>query len=475
MAQTLMTEGAIGSKIIRFAIPLCFGNLFQQLYNTADALIVGNLLGDTALAAVSATSTLIFLLVGFFNGVAIGAGVIISRLFGARDVKQMQSAIHTTLAATLVVGVFLTVAGTGLTPAILRWMGTPPEVMPQAVSYVQIYFAGSIGLVLYNSCMGIMQALGDSRHPLYYLIISSLLNIVLDILLISQFQMDVSGAALATIISQFVSASLCMFRLIRTREDYRVSLRRLHIDKTILRLILRTGLPSGLQNSAIALSNVVVQSHINNFGEMAMSGCGAYFKLEGFALLPIMSFASAITTFVGQNLGAGEYERTRKGVRFGILCSMLVGETAGLLMYFTAPLLISAFTDAPAAIAYGVERTLTITPFFFVLAITQSLAAVLRGAGRAVVPMVTMLVCWCGVRVVSLTILIPVLQSISLVNWIYPITWTLSSIVLLIYYNKPTGFIDSPENQSRQNRINFLEDIRSETEHSVSLLLFYCL
>ena len=342
-AEIRMTEGPIGKQLVSFAVPLFLGFLFQQLYNTADALIVGNMLGNSALAAVTGTGTLIFLLVGFFGGISMGAGVVVSRYFGAREVEKMRSAIHTNIAFGLAAGVFLTVVGMLFTPQILQWMGTPEDVMPQSVSYIRTYFAGSIGLVMYNQCRGVMQAVGDSRHPLYYLIISSITNVVLDILLIGVFKMDVDGAALATIISQFVSVFLCMGRLMSAASgEYRVQWREIRFDPEMTRMILAYGLPSGLQNSVIALANVVVQSNINAYGEMAMSGCGAYGKVEGFAFLPITSFTAAITTFVGQNLGAGELKRTRQGARFGILCSVVIAEVIGLLLYWLAPLLIRA-------------------------------------------------------------------------------------------------------------------------------------
>ena len=334
-AEIRMTEGPIAKQLVSFAIPLFLGFLFQQLYNTADALIVGNLLGNSALAAVTGTGTLIFLLVGFFGGISMGAGVVVSRFFGSREVEKMRAAIHTNIAFGMAAGVFLTVVGMLFTPQILQWMGTPEDVMPQSVAYIRTYFAGSIGLVMYNQCRGVMQAVGDSRHPLYYLIISSITNVVLDILLIAVFKMDVDGAALATIISQFVSVFLCMGRLMNpVSGECQVKWREVRFDPEMTRMILSYGLPSGLQNSVIALANVVVQSNINSFGEMAMSGCGAYGKVEGFAFLPITSFTSAITTFVGQNLGAGELKRTRQGARFGILCSVIIAEVIGALLYW---------------------------------------------------------------------------------------------------------------------------------------------
>ncbi|MBR1780227.1 MAG: MATE family efflux transporter [Oscillospiraceae bacterium] len=433
-SQNRMTEGSISGKLIRFAFPLFLGNLFQQLYNVADTLIVGNFLGPRALAAVSSTGSLIFLLISLFGGIAAGGGVVISRFFGARDVPALRRAVHTAVAFGLSAGALVTAAGVLLTPQLLVWMGTPEEVLPLAVTYVRTFFAGAVGLVLYNTCMGIMQAVGDSRHPLQYLILSSCLNVSMDLLMIGVFHLGVFGAALATIVAQFISAALCLARLLLVREEYRVSLREVRFDPTMLRMILRYGLPSGLQNSIIALANVVVQSNINAFGEMAMAGCGAYARVEGFAFLPITSFTMALTTFVGQNLGAREFDRAKRGARFGILCAVGLAEAVGVVIYLLAPLLIGAFTDEAAAIAFGVQKARTCALFFCLLAASHCCSAVLRGAGRAVVPMVTMLAFWCVLRVSFLTVMVPIVGSIAVVNWVYPLTWGCSTVALLIYY-----------------------------------------
>lgn len=435
-AHDLMTEGPIGRKMFRFAIPLFIGNLFQQLYNTADALIVGNILGNDALASVTATGSLVFLLVSFFGGISAGAGVAISRYFGAGEPDKLSTAVHTNVAFNLSAGVFLTVFGTFMAPKILLWMGTPEDVMDGAVKYIRIYFEGSLGLVMYNSTRSIMQAVGDSKNPLKYLIISSVLNIILDILFVGPMHMGIGGAAFATVLAQLVSAFLCVFRLASASEAYRLCFGKIGFNGPMLKLIVKYGLPSGIQNSVIAFANVVVQSNINAFGKMAVAGCGAYTKIEGFAFLPITCFTIAITTFVGQNLGAGQYERARKGARFGIVVSLLLAETIGFAVYVTAPYLIGFFTREPEAIAFGVGKGRICSIFFFLLAATHCIAAVLRGAGKAVVPMVIMLSFWCVVRVAFLKIMVPVYNSINVVNWVYPLTWFLSTVVLLIYYKK---------------------------------------
>ncbi len=434
--QTRMTEGSIPGLMLRFAAPLFFGNLFQQLYNTADALIVGRYLGDSALAAVSSTGSLIFLLISLFEGIAAGAGVIISRYYGARDNEKLHSAVHTSVAFALATGIILTVLGTLLTPWILRLMGTPEDVMPLAVTYTRIFFAGSLTLVMYNSLRGVMQAVGDGKDPLIFLAISSITNVILDIVFIRFFHTGVGGAALATVISQLISAVLCFRKLLLTQEEYRVSIRDIRFEKGMLRLIISYGLPSGLQNSVIGFANVVVQSNINAFGTMAMSGLGAYSKIEGFAFLPITSFNIALTTFVGQNLGAGEYARTKRGARFGIICAVCMAELIGVLFYLAAPVLIGLFTEEPEAIAFGVEKVHICALFFCLLAASHSYSAVLRGAGKAVVPMIAMLAFWCVIRVAFLQFAVPIFKTIAVVNWVYPLTWFLSTVFLTIYYFK---------------------------------------
>ena len=265
----LMTEGPIWKRIISFAVPLFWGNLFQQLYNTAVSLIVGNFLGNTALAAVSSSGNLIFLMVGFFNGIAIGAGVVIARFFGARDIPNLQKSIHTTVAFGLLCGALMTIVGVITAPQILVLMGTPAEVLPNSVTYFRIYFAGSMAFVMYNFFVGILQSVGDSRHPLIYLIISSIVNIVLDLILIAIFHFGVGAAAFATIVSQTLSALLCLLQLLRSPDEFRLRPREIRLDSAMLRHIVSNGLPAGLQNSIISVANVFVQSHINRFGPVS--------------------------------------------------------------------------------------------------------------------------------------------------------------------------------------------------------------
>lgn len=447
-SATLMTKGPIWKKIIAFAIPLFLGNLFQQFYNTADSLIVGNFLGSSALAAVSSSGNLIFLMVGFFNGLAVGAGVVVARYFGAKKFDLVQRAIHTIITLGFFCGIALTFVGVIAAPQILVLMGTPPEVLPNSVTYFRIYFCGSLAFVMYNFLVGILQAVGDSRHPLMYLIISSVTNIILDLILVAGFHFGVGAAALATVISQCLSALLCFLHLLRGPKEYRIYLSKLRLDSLLLKQIISNGLPAGLQNSIISLANVVVQSNINKFGQMAVAGCGSYSKIEGFAFLPITCFALALTTFISQNLGAKEYDRAKKGAVFGAICSVLTAELVGVVIYTFAPYLIAAFNNTPEVLSYGVAQAHTASLFYFLLAFSHCMAGILRGAGKSTVPMFVMLICWCIIRVTYITVTVHFIPDIRVIFWAYPITWTLSSIVFLLYFLK-SDWIHGLEKQER--------------------------
>lgn len=434
--RNTLTEGSIWQGMILFALPILFGNIFQQLYNTFDSWVVGNYLGDDALAAVSSSGSLIFMMIGFFNGLAMGAGVIIARYFGAKDYAAMREAIHTDVAFGLVAGLVLTVVGVTFSPTILRWMGTPEDVFPQSVSYFRFYFFGAIFTVMYNIFVGILHAVGDSKHPLYYLMISSGINVILDLLLVGVFHFGVGSAALATTISQGISALLCYLRLTRCREEYRLNWRKICFHWRSLKLIVRYGLPSAVQNSVIALANLVVQTNINSFGKAAMAGCGSYAKLEGFAFLPVTCFAQSLSTFVGQNLGAKQHGRVKKGVVFGILCSTILAELIGVTFYQFAPQLIKFFNKSQEVIDFGVMHMRTICLFFCLLAFSHCIAGILRGAGKATVPMFVMLSCWCVIRVIYITLAVAHVNQLTTVSWAYPITWSCSSLIFLIYFLK---------------------------------------
>ncbi len=431
-----MTEGTVWKKIVFFAFPLLLGNLFQQMYNLVDSLVVGNFCGNEALAAVSSSGSLQHLLIGFFQGVFIGASVIISKCFGAKDKEGVDDAIHTTVVFALIAGAALTVFGVAFTPTILRWMGTPENVMPQSVSYFRIYCMGLIGMVLYNTTNGIFNALGDSRHPLYYLIISSVTNVILDLIFVGVLDMGVAGAALATTMGQFLSAILGLLHLMSGRFVVQIKLSKLSLKPAVLKQIFVLGLPSGVQNSVNAIANLVVQSNINKFGDLAMAGCGSYAKVQAFVFLPVMSMALALTTFVGQNIGAKRYDRVKQGIREGMLISMTMAELFGVFLIFAAPYLVGLFSDDPAVIAFGVQQSRVEALFFFLLAITHACAGILRGAGNTMVPMAVTLGAWCVLRIVYIEGLVRVIPNINVVFSAYPVTWLVSAGLLLWFVKR---------------------------------------
>ena len=447
-SATLMTNGPIWKRLVSFAIPLFWGNLFQQLYNAADSLIVGNFLGSNALAAVSSSGNLIFLLVGFFNGIAIGAGVVTAKYFGAGETENLKKSIYTTVSFGIICGIALTIIGIVAAPRILLLMGTPEEVLPNSLSYFRIYFAGSLAFVMYNFFVGILQAIGDSRHPLFFLIASSMTNIVLDLLFVGGFGMGVGSAAFATIISQFLSAFLCLRQLMKGNDVFRLELSKIRIDPYMLKQIVINGVPAGVQNSIISVANVFVQSNINTFGATAVAGCGSYSKIEGLGFLPVTCFSQALTTFIGQNLGAREYERAKKGAVFGAVCSLSIAELIGLGINFLAPTLIGSFGGGPEAIGYGITWARTVTWFYFLLAFSHCMAGILRGAGKSTVPMFVMMICWCVIRVSYISIVVRFIPDIQVIFWAYPLTWALSSLVFLIYFLK-SDWIHGLEKQER--------------------------
>ena len=433
---TNLLEGSIWKGSVSFAIPLFLGNLFQQLYNSADSLIVGNFLGSDALAAVSSSGSLIFLMVGFFNGIAVGAGVVISKYFGAADYEGLKKAVHTNIAFGLVSGCILTAVGMILAPQILVLMGTPESVLPNSIVYFRVYFAGSVAFVMYNIVMGILQAVGDSRHPLYYLIFSSIVNIVLDLLFVGLLGFGVGAAALATIISQFSSAFLCMLRLMRTKDVYQVQISQIRFHKGMLGQIIGIGLPSGMQNSIISFANIIVQTNINKFGVMAVAGCGVYSKIEGFAFLPITCFAMSLTTFIGQNLGAKQYDRAKKGAYFGITCSTLLAEVVGVIVFFTIPQLAAAFNNEAQVVEFATRQAHIEAFFYCFLAFSHCIAGIMRGAGKSTVPMFVMLASWCIIRITYITVTVHFIPKIQVIFWAYPLTWSISSVIFLIYFLK---------------------------------------
>ena len=436
MSETkgLMTQGAIWKKILLFSLPLLLGNVFQQLYNTVDSVIVGNYVGGDALAAVGTSGPIINLLVGLFMGIATGAGVVIARYFGAQDSEGVHDAVHTTLAATFIGGLFLTVVGVLLSPTVVRMIGVPENIMADSISYLRIYFGGIIAMMTYNMGAGILRAVGDSKTPLYFLIISSIVNIILDMVFVIALDMGVAGVAWATLIAQAVSATLTIMMLCRINASYRVSLRQIRIKMSYLKEIIRIGLPSGLQNAIISMSNIVVQSYINSFGSAAIAGYSTYGKVDAFALMPVMSLSMAITTFTSQNIGAQRYDRVRQGVKTGLCMTCGTAVVLTSLVVVFARALLGIFTSDQQIIDYGLLTMTYQAPFYIILAVNNTLAGILRGAGKASVPSIIMAANMCGVRILWLSILMPIFNSIIVVYLAFSVTWLTTGLCLIWYY-----------------------------------------
>ena len=431
-----MTEGVIWKEILLFSIPLLLGNLFQQLYNAVDSVVVGNYIGAQALAAVGSSAPVINLLVSFFMGLAVGAGVIISRYFGARKKEELHIAVHTSLALTFAAGLVMTLIGVLISPYVLQWVGTPSDVMESSVLYLRIYFLGILSVMVYNMGSGILRAEGDSRNPLYFLIVSSVTNIILDMLFVIVFHMGIAGVGWATLIAQTISAVLTMLLLMRTKEEYQVKLKHIRFHKHMLYEIVRLGLPSGLQNAIVSFSNVIVQSNINAFGSLAMAGCGSYTKIDGFAILPVMSYSMALTTFTGQNMGAKKYDRVKQGAKTGILMSVITIVCISALLLILGPNVLAIFSSDPTVINYGLYMMHVLAPGYIFLAISHAFNGIIRGAGITTVPMIVMVTCWCGLRMAWILTSVPLFHDIGVVFMGWPLTWIASALWLYLYYRK---------------------------------------
>jgi putative MATE family efflux protein len=429
----LMTEGVIWKQLLLFSFPLLVGNLFQQLYNTVDSIVVGNFIGSQALAAVGSSTPLINLIIGMFMGIATGAGVIISQYYGAENAQKLSWAVHTCIALSILGGILLSILGVVLSPYILNWMGTPEDVIENSVIYLQIYFSGSLFNLLYNMAAGILRAVGDSRRPLYYLCISSVVNIVLDLVFVVVFSMGIAGVGYATIIAQAVSAVLAFFALVRTKDSYRVELKKIAIDKRMMKRILAIGIPSGIQHSIISLSNVIVQANINGYGSAAMAGYGAYSKIDGFVMLPLQSFCIAATTFTGQNIGAEKEKRVKQGIVQGIVISAVYTLALSPLLLWKAEDLLQIFSSDPEVLRYGKITISMLIPFYGVLSIHQILMGTFRGAGKTMVTMLIGIGNMCVLRMIYINGIVPFFPSYEAVMLCYPITWTTTMLMDVLY------------------------------------------
>ena len=430
------TVGSPWRLIVSFAMPIFISQFFQQLYSVADAFIVGRILGTEALAAVSSTGPIIHLTTSLVIGIAMGAGVVISHAFGAGDSERVSRAIHTDIAAGLAIGAVMTVVGVAFTADIIRMIKVSDAIFPQSVEYFRVYFAGAIAVMLYNVCQSIMTSLGDSKRPLYYLIFSSFVNIALDLLFIGVLGWGVWSAAFATIVSQAASVVLCFIHLCRKGEVFTVEFKKIRFYSGVTREIMRLGMPSGIQNSVISIANVFVQAQINTFGTLATAAYGAYSKIEGFCFLPVASFTMALATFISQNLGAGKHDRAKQGARVGIISCLSVAQVIGILCYVFAPGFIALFDDNPGVIELGTMQARTVSLFLALVAFSHVMAAIFRGAGKAIFPMVVMVSIWCVFRIIYIQFVMQNIGELMYVYMAYPITWAMSGVVYIIYYFK---------------------------------------
>lgn len=431
--STVMTEGSIWKKILFFSIPLILGNLFQQLYNTVDSIIVGNYIGSEALAAVGSSGSLINLLIGFCIGASAGAGVVIAQFYGAQDREGVRKAVHTTIAIAIAAGAVLTVVGIVATPILLKAMGTPQEVFDQASIYLKVYFGGILFSVVYNMSAGILNAVGNSKRSLVYLMIAATSNIFLDLLFVVVLKMGIVGVAIATDISQLLSCIFIILFLVRSEDVYRVKLKDIRCYDNLLGKILKIGLPTGVQNIVISLSNVIVQSSVNSFGAVAMAGFAAYIKVDGFNILPVLSFSMAATTFVGQNVGAGRLDRVKKGMYVSVAMGIIYTVCTGILLLAFAPQVIGVFTQNGKVVEYGVYIMKFFCPFYWMLGILHILAGTIRGTGKTMQAMVVFLFSLCIFRVLWIWGAMSVSHKIGGVMLGYPLSWLVGLVMILIY------------------------------------------
>lgn len=430
-----MTEGPILRHLIAFSLPLLLGNIFQMLYNTVDSIVVGNFVGKEALAAVGSTTMIVNIMIFFFNGFAIGGGVVIGHYFGAKRLDLLHKAVETTIAVTILIGIFFTFAGIAGVPAMLRFMATPEDVFPQAKLYLQIYFAGSLGLLIYNMGSGILRAVGDTARPLYFLIFTSLLNTALDLLFVIVFKAGIAGAAWATILSQFLSAIFVLLLLSKTDDIYKLIWKDLCIDRAILRKIMEIGLPAGLQSMITSVSNVFVQSYINGFGSACMAGWACYNKLDSFIFLPMGSLNQAATTFVSQNVGAKKEDRVNKGTIRSLQAAVVVTTVIAILLVIWAPQATGLFSGDSSVIYYGALFLRMNTLFLIFNAINHVLAGALRGRGDSTGPMVCMLACFVALRQIYLFIGSRIAYNPYVVGFGYPVGWIACCICEVIYFS----------------------------------------
>ena len=430
-----ITEGVIWKQLLIFFFPIILGTFFQQLYNTVDAVVVGQFVGKEALAAVGGpTGVIINLLVGFFVGLSSGATVIISQYYGAQQDEQVSRAVHTAIALAVAAGAVIMAVGLIFAPWALGVIDTPADIMENSIAYLRIYFVGMIPSLVYNMGAGILRAVGDSRRPLYFLICGCLVNIVLDLLFVLVFRMGVEGAAIATIISQAVSAVLIVFTLLRTDQSYRLFWRKIRFSWDMLRRIVTIGLPAGLQSVMYSFSVILIQSNINSFGTDTVAAGTAYGKIDAVFWMTMDAFGVSITTFVGQNFGARKYDRIHKSVKVCLGMAMGVTVVMSALLFFFSQYIYRIFTQDSEVIVKGIEILKLLVPFWFTYVSIAVLSGAVRGTGDAVIPMLMTCIGVCVLRIIWLFTVVPLHHTIQTVLLSFPITWAVTSVIFIVYY-----------------------------------------
>lgn len=429
----LMTQGNIWKLFITFSIPLIIGNLLQQMYNTADSIIVGNFVGSNGLAAVGSGTALINLIIAFAQGASVGAGVVVSQYIGADKKDKIKISVHTSICISIILGLILSLLGIFASPSLLIMMKTPKVVLKSSILYLQIYCGGLIFNVIYNMATGILNAAGNSKKPLVYLAIASFTNIILDLLFIKIFKLGVMGAAIATDISQAISCILAIGYLLKVKSDYKLYIKDLKINKETAVKIIKIGLPTAIQNMVISFSNVLVQSSVNAYGATAMAGYAAYLKIDGFNILPVLSISMAVTTFTGQNVGANRLDRVKKGMYSSLIMVLVYTVFIGAVLLIFSHQVLGLFTHSAQVIMYGQLAMKYFCPYYFLLGILNVLAGTVRGAGKGIPPMIILLFSMCIFRILWIKIALPFYSSIDGVFILYPISWLVGAILMILY------------------------------------------
>lgn len=431
-----ITEGIIWKQLLYFFFPILLGTFFQQLYNTADAMVVGRFVGKEALACVGGSSSqIINLIVGFFVGLSSGATVIIAQYYGARDEKNLQDTLHTAIAFSIVGSFVISILGIVLSPIILRLMNTPEYLMADSLIYLRFYFGGIIFIFIYNIGSGILRAVGDSKNPLYFLIFCCFCNIFLDLLLVMVFHMGVLGVALGTLISQALSSVLILRNLMRTKDIYRLELRKIRLHAAPLSMLLKIGLPSGLQSTMYNIANMVIQTALNSFGTDTMAAWTAFGKVDSFYWMISSAFGVAITTFVGQNYGAGKIDRMKKSVRVCLLMDLATAISISALMYlFLGKFLLSLFTTDAEVLSIGINILHIIVPAYAPFVFIEILSGALRGTGNVLVPMLLTCGGICVTRMLWIFFFVPSHRAVETIIFSYPGSWVLTAVLFILYF-----------------------------------------